>query len=165
MNNIVFSNHSVDEAAQLDALNGSYAAALDTQDWQGWLDLFATECFYAVYSLENAEAGLPLGYMIDDRRERLVDRVKFITQVWAGTIEPYRTRHVIQRLRTERASNDTYKVLSNMVVSYTEANGTPDILASGYYQDVIRLTGDGPLFKSKTVYLDGTPSRYLVYPL
>jgi anthranilate 1,2-dioxygenase small subunit len=161
----VCSNRSVDETAQLDALNGSYAAVLDSQDWQGWLNLFATVCSYAVYSLENVEAGLPLGYMIDDRRERLVDRVKFITQVWAGTVEPYRTRHVIQRLRTERVNNHTFKVHSNMIVSYTEANGTPNILVSGYYQDVIRLTDDGPLFESKTVYLDGTPSRYLVYPL
>lgn len=157
--------HLAEDMVQLDALIGSYATAVDARDWQAWLGLFAAECSYAVYSLENVEAGLPLGYMIDDRRERLIDRVKFITEVWHKTIEHYRTRHVIQRLRTERAADGTYKVRSNMIVSYTEANGTPGVLVSGYYEDLIRMAPYRPHFVSKTVYLDGTPARYLVYPL
>ena len=166
MSSISTENLSPADMVQLDALIGEYAAVLDAQDWEGWLNLFMHECSYAVYSLENVEAGLPLGYMIDDRRERLVDRVKFITEVWAGTIEPYRTRHVIQRLRTERVNDISYKIYSNMIVTYSESNGTPSTLVTGSYQDIVRLTDDnGPLFESKTVYLDGTPSRYLAYPL
>lgn len=153
------------DAALLDALIGSYAEALDTQDWQRWLDLFTDDCSYAVYSLENVEAGLPLGYMIDDRRERLLDRVKFITEVWAKTIESYRTRHIIQRVRTNREADRTYRVRANMIVSYTEGNGTPGVLVSGFYEDVIRLTDNGPRFVEKRVLLDGTPARYLAYPL
>jgi salicylate 5-hydroxylase small subunit len=153
------------DTVQLDELLGAYAAAVDAQNWQGWLDLFAAECSYAVYTLQNAEAGLPLGYTIDDRRERLVDRVKFITEVWAGTIEPYRTRHIIQRVLTECTADGAYKVRANMIVSYTESDGPAGILVSGYYEDVIRMTEDGPRFVAKTVYLDGTPTRYLAYPL
>lgn len=153
------------DMAQLDDLLGAYAAALDTQDWQAWLACFAPECSYAVHSSQNAEAGLPLGYMLDDRRERLIDRVKFITKVWAGTIEPYRTRHIIQRVSTERPAGGDYKVRANMIVSYTESDGPAGILVSGYYDDVIRMTDDGPRFVAKTVFLDGTPARYLAYPL
>lgn len=153
-----------DNSAQLDELYGRYADALDSQDWQKWLNLFAPDCAYAVYSRANVEAGLPLGYMIDDRRERLEDRVKFITQVWAGTIEPYQTRHVIQRVATECAA-EGYKIRANMIVSYTEIDGPAGILVSGYYYDVVHLTKDGLRFAAKTVYLDGTPARYLAYPL
>jgi 3-phenylpropionate/cinnamic acid dioxygenase small subunit len=153
------------DTALLDALNGAYAAALDSQNWQGWIDLFTPDCSYAVYSLENVDAGLPLGYMIDDRHERLVDRVKFITEVWATTIEAYRTRHVIQRVATTRDADGTYRVRANVLVGYTESNGTPGMLVCGYYDDVVRMTADGPRFVRRTVYLDGTPARYLAYPL
>lgn len=149
----------------LDGLLGAYAAAVDNRDWQQWLSLFTNDCAYAVYTLENVERGLPLGYMLDDCRERLVDRIKFVTDVWAKTVEPYRTRHIIQRVQTERGADGTYKVRSNLLVSYTETDAPPAMLASGYYEDVIRLTEDGPRFVEKTVYLDGTPARYLVYPL
>jgi len=149
----------------LDGLLGSYAAAVDSQDWQRWLGLFTEDCSFAVYTLENVERGLPLGYMLDDQRERLVDRIKFVTEVWAKTVEPYRTRHFVQRIHTERGADRTYKVRSNLLVSYTETDGPPAVLASGYYEDVIRLTDEGPRFVDKTVYLDGIPARYLVYPL
>jgi hypothetical protein len=52
-----------------------------------------------------------------------------------------------------------------MIVTYTEFDGPPSVLASGYYEDRIRITDDGPRFVEKTVYLDGIPARYLVYPL
>jgi 3-phenylpropionate/cinnamic acid dioxygenase small subunit len=153
------------DAALLDALNGAYAAALDSHNWKAWIELFTADCSYAVYSLENVDAGLPLGYMIDDRRERLQDRVKFITEVWAKTIESYRTRHLIQRIRTERDADGIYHARANVMVGYTESNGTPGILVCGYYDDVVRMTAEGPRFVKKTVYLDGTPARYLAYPL
>jgi 3-phenylpropionate/cinnamic acid dioxygenase small subunit len=103
--------------------------------------------------------------MIDDRHERLVDRVKFITEVWATTIEAYRTRHVIQRVATTRDADGRYRVRANVLVGYTESNGTPGMLVCGYYDDVVRMTADGPRFVRRTVYLDGTPARYLAYPL
>lgn len=161
---VVAADHTV-ATTQLDELLGSYAAALDGHDWQAWLDLFADECSYAVYSIENAQAGLPLGYMIDDRRERLKDRVNFITNVWAGTIEPYRTRHVIQRLSAKLSADGLYNMRANMIVSYAERDQVRGILVSGYYEDVVQITASGPRFVKKTVYLDGTPARYLAYPL
>jgi anthranilate 1,2-dioxygenase small subunit len=162
---VVRSNDATIDAAQLDQLLGAYAAALDGQDWQAWLGLFAEECSYAVYSIENAQAGLPLGYMIDDRRERLLDRVNFITNVWAGTIEPYRTRHIIQRVWAEHSADGVYNMRANMIVSYAEKDQVRGILVSGYYEDVVQIADGGPRFVKKAVYLDGTPARYLAYPL
>ncbi|QXJ26593.1 nuclear transport factor 2 family protein [Actinomadura graeca] len=149
----------------LDELYAAYAEVVDERRWERWPDMFTEECSYTVHTLENADRGLPLAYMLDDCRERLLDRVKFVTEVWAGTVEPYRTRHVIQRTRTEAAGDGAYRVRANVVVTYTEADGPPEILTSGYYDDHVRLTDAGPLFAGKRVYLDGTPTRYLVYPL
>lgn len=153
------------EAAALDDALGRYVSVVDDQQWDRWPELFADECSYAVRSLENAERDLPLAYMLDDNHGRLLDRVKFITEVWAGTVEPYRTRHVIQRTDTERLDEHTYRVRSNLIVTYTELDGIPAVLASGVYEDRIRLTDGGSLFVEKNVYLDGMPARYLIYPL
>lgn len=134
-------------------------------DWRAWLGLFTQDCAYAVYSLENVEAGLPIGYMIDDRRGRLEDRVKAITEIWAGTIEPYRTRHILQRVSAADMGDGLYKVRSHMIVSYTQSDGPAGLLASGYCDDIVRVAEDGVRLLSKVVYLDGTPARYLAYPL
>lgn len=153
------------DVVALDELYGAYAAVVDEQDWHLWPDFFTQDCSYIVQSLENADRGLPLAYMLDDSRARLSDRVKFVTEVWAGTIEPYRTRHMIQRVTTTDLGDGTFRVRANMIVAYTEIDGVPGILASGYYEDLVRMTDEGPRFVQKNVYLDGTPARYLVYPL
>ena len=149
----------------IDDLLGAYPTVVDGQDWQAWPDLFAAECSYVVYSMDNVDRGLPLAYMYDDNRSRLLDRVKFITEVWAGTIETYRTRHLTQRTLMRRAGPGQFRVESNVLVGYTEVEGRPAILTSGRYDDVIVVEGGVAKFASRTVYLDGTPARYLVYPL
>ena len=81
----------------VDELLGAYAGAVDERDFTAWLALFAPECAYEVRAMENVREGLPLAYMMDDCRQRLVDRVKMIQDVWASTVEPYDTRHLQQR--------------------------------------------------------------------
>jgi 3-phenylpropionate/cinnamic acid dioxygenase small subunit len=149
----------------IDDLLGRYAQVLDDQNWDLWTTLFSEECSYEVHTLDNAQRGLPLAYMLDDNRARVIDRVKFITEVWAGTIEPYRTRHVSQRTSCIAIDTTTRNVRSNFQVSYSEADGPPAILASGYYDDLIQLAENSALFRARRVYLDGMPARYLVYPL
>lgn len=156
---------SAEAMSAIDGLMGNYVAALDWQDWNGWLGSFADSCHYSVTSRQNAESNLPLCYMIDDCRARIEDRVKFITEVWASTIEPYRTRHVTQRLSVSRMDDRNYRVLSNVVVMFTQNNDPSGVLVTGYYDDVVTVDGGTALFASKTVYIDGTPARYLAYPL
>ncbi|MEV0029593.1 aromatic-ring-hydroxylating dioxygenase subunit beta [Nocardia sp. NPDC050793] len=149
----------------IDELLGRYNDVLDEQDWERWPDLFATECSYTVHTLDNLRRGLPLAYMYDDNRARVLDRVKFITEVWAGTIEPYRTRHVTQRTRAIRLDADRWNVRANFQVSYTENDTLSGLLAAGYYEDVIDLSAGEAHFVDRSVRLDSMPARYLVYPL
>lgn len=154
-----------EHAVLIDDLLGTYAFVLDERQFNRWPELFAGECFYALYSMENVERSLPLAYMLDDCRARIVDRVKFICDVWARTVEPYRTRHIIQRTKINDIGNDTYEVYANFLVGYTQVDGTAGLLASGHYEDRVRVLGAAALFERRCVFLDNTPPRYLIYPL
>ncbi|MGW3482441.1 aromatic-ring-hydroxylating dioxygenase subunit beta [Rhodococcus sp. PSBB049] len=153
------------EVRAIDALLGRYAQVLDEQDWDRWPDLFAAQCSYTVHTLDNIRRGLPLAYMYDDNRARIVDRVKFITEVWAGTIEPYRTRHLTQRTHVAHVAENRWEVRANFHVSFTENDSLSGLLATGYYEDVVEISVDGARFASRAVRLDSMPARYLVYPL
>ncbi len=78
-----------DVLAEIDALQNRAIRALDQRDWTAWLRSFAREASYVCLSRENEEQGLSMPLMMDDCRERLEDRVKFITEVWVGTFEDY----------------------------------------------------------------------------
>ena len=67
----------------IDELLGLYAFVLDGQHWERWPELFAEDCYYGLFSIENVEEDLPLAYMLDDSRARILDRVKFVREVWA----------------------------------------------------------------------------------
>lgn len=148
----------------IDELLSRYVDVVDGQRWHEWPDLFTADGAYAVYALDNVEDGLPLAYMLDDNANRLRDRVKFVTEVWAGTIEPYRTRHFLQVTNVDQEGR-TYRVRSNLLVTYAEIDELPGTLATGFAEDTIRFEQDAPRLASRAVHLDGTPGRYLVYPL
>lgn len=152
--------------AAVDALQIAYLDALDRRDMHAWLACFAEDGSYACLSAEGEEQGLPVAIMLDDSHARLRDRVKFVTEVWAGTYEDYRTRHFVQRLRCTPSGPSLYAVTSSFLVVYTSARGQSEVLAAGRYEDQIRITPDSAAFKEKRAVIDTdvTP-RYLVYPL
>ncbi len=153
--------------AAVDALQVKYVRALDHRDMQAWLDCFAKDgTGYTCIALENEQQNLPLALMMDDSRERLMDRVKFITEVWSGTFEDYSTRHFVQRLDCVAAGSAIYAVESNFMVAYTTASRHSEILVSGSYEDKVVIGPEGARFGSKKAVLDTTTTpRYLVYPV
>ena len=154
--------------ARTDALQVSYAAALDSRDMARWLGCFAAEASYICTHRESDEQGLKLALMMDDCAERLRDRAKFITEVWAGTFEDYWTRHFIQRLDHRIRDDGLLEVTSNFSVFYTTADGRSSVLAVGRYEDEVIATDsdDGAKFRSRRAIIDtSTLPRYLVYPL
>lgn len=143
-----------------------YLAALDQHDLVAWLACFADEASYTCITRENHDANLPVALMLDDCRERLNDRVKFVNEVWSGTFEDYTTRHFVQRYRCTQAKDGGLNVLSNVMVSYTNRRGASDILVTGVYEDDIDLGSEGVRFRAKRAILDTvTTPRYLVYPI
>lgn len=156
---------SLNHAAAIDDLLARYCEVLDGAEYTRWPELFAEDCSYAIYAAEDAERGLPLAYMLDDNRARVLDRVKFINEVWRGTVTAYRTRHIVQRTAVKALNADTYDVRASFVVTYIQPDGVVGLLASGRYEDRIRVVEDGAHIVEKRAYLDGMPPRYLIYPL
>ncbi|QGN54039.1 aromatic-ring-hydroxylating dioxygenase subunit beta [Novosphingobium sp. Gsoil 351] len=156
--------------AALHALLLADAGALDGKDLASWLGNYAEEedASYICRSAENTENGLALGFMYDDCRARLEDRVTFINDIWAGTFQDYRTRHFVQWVRYERVNGNTLTMRSNFSVFMTpEDSGVTQILAAGQYIDTVRVGTNGGLkLLSRCAELDTSVlPRYLVYPI
>lgn len=152
---------------QADELQIAYLSALNRRNIRAWMESFSKQHgSYTCIARENEEQGLPLALMLDDCPERLLDRVKYITEVWAGTFEDYHTRHFVQRLSSSVVDGGLLSVSSNFVVAYTTMKGRSEILVTGTYEDVIANEGGRVCFKSKRAVLDTTVTpRYLVYPV
>jgi anthranilate 1,2-dioxygenase small subunit len=115
---------------------------------------------------ENEEQGLPVAMMLDDSRARIADRVKYVTRVWAGTFEEYRTRHFVQRLHCAGKGPSLYEVESQFMVAYTTARGQSELLVVGVYLDEVIVAGGRAKFRARKAVLDTVViPRYLVYPI
>jgi anthranilate 1,2-dioxygenase small subunit len=152
---------------KIDDLQLSYIDALDSRAMDRWLDAFDAVGAYACRTAESEEANLPVSLILDDCRARLEDRVKFITQVWAGTYQDYRTRHVTQRVACREEAPGLYAVRSNFIITYTSKdNGRSELFSSGVYLDQVVIADGQARFRSKTAVTD-VPilPHYMVYPL
>lgn len=153
----------------IDELQTRYIDALDRKDMAGWLATFteAPDASYICTTQENLDRGLPLALMLDDCHARLQDRVTYITKIWAGTFQDYRTRHFTQRVSTEMLPGNRVRVRTNFTVIYTpEDTGSSEILSAGVYDDIVSLAGDRAQFLAKKAVTDTSVlPRYLVYPL
>jgi 3-phenylpropionate/cinnamic acid dioxygenase small subunit len=154
---------------QIDKILLDHIAALDGKDMKRWLETFAEDdnAGYFCLSQENAEQGLALGFMYDDCHARLRDRVTFVTEIWAGTFQDYRTRHFVQRVEANEIGNGDVAVKSNFSVFMTpEDTGVSEILATGVYEDVIRLgNGEARILTRRALLDTSVLPRYLVYPI
>ncbi|MET0988046.1 MAG: aromatic-ring-hydroxylating dioxygenase subunit beta [Steroidobacteraceae bacterium] len=152
---------------RVDALQLEYLRALDRRDMGAWAECFGDPASYTCTTSENEEQGLPLALMLDDSRERIADRVNYVTRVWAGTFEDYRMRHFVQRLTCVEQGPSVVAVETQFLVAYTTTRGQSEVLATGIYLDTIALsTKGGAKFRSKKAVLDtAVMPRYLVYPL
>ena len=152
---------------RLDDLQNRYIVALDGKDIRGWTATFSerADASYICRSAENESMGLPIALMMDDCRARILDRVTFITQIWKGTLQDYRTRHFTQRVSCEQESENSFRVRTNFSIEYTLDPNAPKTLATGVYEDVVVLDGEQARFLSKRAVYDSTVlPQYIVYP-
>ena len=153
--------------ARVDELQCRYIEALDRRDLEAWLDCFSqdADASYFCIAAENVERGLEIALMYDDCRARLADRVTFITRVWTGTFQPYRTRHFVQRVGTPALDGGKLRVVSNFSIATTPEGGASSLLAVGQYEDTIVLDrGEARFQRKRAVYDTTVLPRYIVYP-
>lgn len=153
--------------SKVDDLQNRYIAALDNKDMPSWLATFSqrNDASYYCKSAENEAMGWPICLMLDDCRARLKDRIIFVTQIWKGTFQDYRTRHFTQRLSCEQDSDTTFRLRSNFSIEYTFDPNPSKNLAAGVYEDVVVIEEGEPRFLSKRAIYDTTVlPQYIVYP-
>ena len=151
----------------IDAVQMAYVMALDAGDMPAWAATFSTapETSYFCISGENDRRGLPIALMYDDCRARIDDRIAFVDQIWVGTYQPYRMRHLVQRLTCEAAGQNMYRVTSGFMIMMTPEGGATMLMTSGVYHDVIEVQGERAVFREKRAIYDADVlPRYLVFP-
>ena len=160
---------SLEEHARLDELQSRYISALDGKNMQSWLSTFedTAAASYICIARSDLENGLQVAMMLDDCRDRLIDRCTFITDVWAGTFQDYRTRHFVQRVHTDRLEDGSIALSSNFSVIFTpDDTGLPQQLAVGTYEDTVWMDENNCCFRSRKAVTDNPVlPRYLVFPL
>ena len=144
-------------------LYADYAAALDEQRYEDWLDLFATDCHYTVQPRENHDAGLPLATIRLESKGMLKDRIHGVTETLYHA--PYYQLHIIggQRIRAEESG---WLVEANYLVIRTHSDQPSDILSAGRYIDHV-ISEDGTVkFAGKLCVFDTEliPNS-LIYPI
>ena len=74
-------------------LYSDYAAAVDSADWNRWVEFFIEECEYKIQPRENFERGFPLSTLALLSKNMLKDRVFGIHETLYH--DPYYQRHVV----------------------------------------------------------------------
>lgn len=97
----------------IENLNRDYICSLDKLDMYKWLACFNKQGTYTLISNENESNGFPIGFMLDDKYERLQVRVKQVTEIQEDSTEHYQTRHMTQLTSVTSLGDNRYQANYN----------------------------------------------------
>lgn len=148
----------------LAALNADYAAAIDAQDWDRWVEFFTEDCEYKVQPRENYERGFPLSTLALLSRGMLKDRVYGIKETLFH--DPYYQRHVVGLPRILRREGDLIEAEANYAVFRTKLSQETTVFNVGRYLDRVRVTPEGLKLESRLcIYDTEMIPNSLIYPI
>jgi salicylate 5-hydroxylase small subunit len=145
-------------------LYSDYAAAVDSADWDRWVDFFVEDCEYKIQPRENFERGFPLCTLALLSKNMLKDRVYGIHETLYH--DPYYQRHVVG-LPVIRENQDGIIVAeANYAVFRTKLSGESTVFNVGRYLDRIIRNQDGLKFISRLCIYDSEMiPNSIIYPL
>lgn len=145
-------------------LYADYAAAIDDQRFDDWVELFTDDCWYRVVPRENYDAGLPLCTLSLKGKGMLKDRIYGVESTIFHA--PYYQRHVIGLPRIVEASPGLFDVEANYSVFRTKRDSMCEIFSVGKYRDRVIAQNDAVLFIEKVCVFDNDiiPNS-LIYPI
>ena len=136
-----------------------YAARIDDDRLEAWLDLFAEDCCYRIVPRENHDQDLPLPIMLCPSKNVLRDRIVSLRH--ANKYNLHYDRHIISGVRV-RPEGDGARIEANFVVYQTSLEGESQLFAVGRYRDRVRAEGDTLVFVDKLVILDSFAVPHLI---
>ncbi len=139
---------------EIEQFNARYAAALDEQRLQDWVELFVDDAFYLVTSRENADQGLPVGLIYCEGKAMIRDRAFALEKT--AMFAPRYLRHVIGNLLVQgEADNGDIHAQANYVVLEVLFDRPDATLHQvGRYHDVFSRTVDGLKLKERRCVYD-----------
>ncbi len=149
-------------------LYASYAATVDSADWENWPEFFVDDGTYRLQPRENHDRGLPLCLLALESKAMIRDRVYGVKETMYH--DPYYQRHIVgtPRVLSVRVEGrrEIFETEANYLVVRTKRDGVSEVFNAGYYRDVIVRTGDGLKFKSRLcVYDTEMIPNSLIYPI
>jgi salicylate 5-hydroxylase small subunit len=149
---------------ELARLNADYAAAVDAQDWDRWIDFFTEDCEYKVQPRENHERGFPLSTLALLSRGMLKDRVYGIKETLFHN--PYYQRHVVGLPRILRLDGEVIETEANYAVFRTKLSQETTVFNVGRYLDRVRVAPQGLKLESRLcIYDTEMIPNSLIYPI
>ncbi len=144
--------HDSQTFLELARLYSDYAAAVDSAQWEKWVDFFADDCEYKIQPRENYERGFPLATLALLSKNMLKDRVYGIHETLYH--DPYYQRHVVG-LPIIREDKDGIIVSeANYAVFRTKLSGESTVFNVGRYLDRIKREAGELKFISRLCIYD-----------
>ncbi len=145
-------------------LYGDYAAAVDSAQWDKWVEFFVDDCEYKIQPRENFERGFPLSTLALLSKNMLKDRVYGIHETLYH--DPYYQRHVVGMPVIREDKDGVIIAEANYAVFRTKLSGESTVFNVGRYLDKIRRE-DGKLkFVSRLcIYDTEMIPNSIIYPI
>lgn len=145
-------------------LYSDYAAAVDSAQWDKWVEFFVEDCEYKIQPRENFDRGFPLSTLALLSKNMLKDRVYGIHETLYH--DPYYQRHVVG-LPVMRENKDGIIIAeANYAVFRTKLSEESTVFNVGRYLDRIRQTPEGLKFESRLCIYDSEMiPNSIIYPI
>jgi salicylate 5-hydroxylase small subunit len=146
------------------SLYANYASAVDSKDWDTWIEFFTEDCEYKVQPRENYERGYPLATLALLSKGMLRDRAYGIKETLFH--DPYYQRHVVGLPTVRSVDRDLIVAEANYSVFRTKLSQDSTVFNVGRYLDRIRRTPQGMKFESRLcIYDTEMIPNSIIYPI
>jgi salicylate 5-hydroxylase small subunit len=149
---------------ELVQLYSDYAAAIDSADWDKWVDFFIEDCEYKIQPRENFERGFPLSTLALLSKGMLKDRVYGIKETLFH--DPYYQRHVVGLPIIREEKDGSIIAEANYAVFRTKLSGESTVFNVGRYLDRIKRENGELKFESRLCIYDSEMiPNSIIYPI
>jgi salicylate 5-hydroxylase small subunit len=149
---------------ELVRLYSDYAAAVDSAQWDKWVEFFADDCEYKIQPRENYERGFPLATLALLSKNMLKDRVYGIHETLYH--DPYYQRHVMGLPIIREDKDGVIVSEANYAVFRTKLSGESTVFNVGRYLDRIkRDAGELKFISRLCIYDTEMIPNSIIYPI
>ena len=153
-----------EEYLAIQQLYAQYVCAVDSADWDAWIELFVDDCVYRIQPRENHERGFPLCTLSFTSKGMLKDRVYGIQETLYH--DPYYQRHVVSAPVVRRVEGERIHAEANYAVFRTKLDKESKVFNVGRYIDTIVSTPEGLKFAERLcVYDSEMIPNAIIYPI